>query len=35
MALFPENIIALKEKALEQALPLFAALDAISEQNTA
>lgn len=35
MALFPENIMALKGKALEQALPLFAALDAIAEQNTA
>lgn len=35
MNLFPDDIIALKIKALEQARPLFAAVDDISEQNTA
>ncbi len=35
MNLFPDDIIALKTKALEQARPLFAAVDDISEQNTA
>ncbi|MDF2571061.1 MAG: Methionine gamma-lyase [Sporomusa sp.] len=35
MTLFPENITTLKGKALKQALPLFAAIDDISEQNTA
>lgn len=35
MNLFPDDIIALKTKALEQARPLFAAVDDIAEQNTA
>ncbi|WP_245823899.1 aminotransferase class I/II-fold pyridoxal phosphate-dependent enzyme [Sporomusa malonica] len=35
VSLFPESIIILKNKALEQARPLFTAIDEISEQNTA
>lgn len=35
MNLFPDNITVLKEKALEQARPLFAAVDEMAEQNTA
>lgn len=35
MNLFPDNIVALKTKALETARPLFAVVDDIAEQNTA